>query len=119
MLAIIFLIITTGGIAAYARARGGNPYLWGTVSVVGFVAFQLFGGFLLALFHIPLDADSGWILLGLSFAWVGIVAIFTRFLLGMGRAKPSGMWSCPNCRYLNQPYAVVCEACSAPYVEKV
>jgi hypothetical protein len=35
MLTILFLIITTGGIAAYARARGGNPYLWGALSVVG------------------------------------------------------------------------------------
>jgi hypothetical protein len=46
------------------------------------------------------------------------MAFCTRFLLGIGRAKPSGMWSCPNCKYLNQHYAVVCEACSQPYAAK-
>jgi len=35
VLQIFLLIVTTGGIAAYARGRGGNPWVWGTLSVVG------------------------------------------------------------------------------------
>jgi hypothetical protein len=116
--AIVLLIISTGGIAAYARGRGGNPYLWGTLSVAGFLLIQLGGAVILGLLGIVPDADSHWVILALSFAWVGVMAFCTRFLLGIGRAKPSGMWSCPNCKYLNQHYAVVCEACSQPYAAK-
>jgi len=118
MFPIVFLIISTGGIAAYARGRGGNPYLWGTLSVAGYLLIQLGGAMILGLLHIAPDAESQWVLLAFSFGWVGIIALCTRFLLGIGRAKPSGMWSCPNCKYLNQHYAVVCEACRQPYATK-
>jgi hypothetical protein len=50
-----------------------------------------------------------------SYVWVGVIAVCTRFLIGMSREKPGGMWSCPNCKYLNQHYAVVCEACQQPF----
>ena len=53
-----------------------------------------------------------------SLAWVAALAFCARFLLGREFAKPGGMWSCPNCRYLNQPYAVICEACRQPYAPK-
>lgn len=119
MFAIVFLIISTGGIATYARGRGGNPFLWGSLSVAGFVLIQLAGGTILRLLGVSPDtADAQWVLLAVAFAWVGVIALLTRFLLGMGRPKPSGMWSCPGCKYLNQHYAVVCEACAKPYAEK-
>ena len=118
MLQIIFLIVSTGAIAAYARTRGGNPWLWGTLSVAGFLLIQFFGVILLRALGIAVDADAGWVLLAISFAWVGIIALCSRFLLGMGRLKPGGMWSCASCNYLNQHYAVICEACSKPYAPK-
>jgi hypothetical protein len=36
MLVIILLIAATGGIVAFARGRGGKPWLWGTLTIVGF-----------------------------------------------------------------------------------
>jgi hypothetical protein len=115
MLEIVFLIVTTGGIAAYARGRGGNPWLWGTISVAGHLLIQFFGGFVLALLHRSSDPDANTVIFIASYAWVGVVAFGTRFLLGSGREKPSGMCSCSNCKYLNQRYAVICEACSQPF----
>jgi hypothetical protein len=33
-------------------------------------------------------------------SWVTVLAFCVRFLLGRGYEKPSGIWSCPNCKYL-------------------
>ena len=51
-------------------------------------------------------------------AWVAVLAFCARFLLGRQHANPGGMWTCPNCKYLNQPYVVLCEACRQPYKSK-
>jgi hypothetical protein len=115
MLEIVLLIITTGGIAAYARARGGNPWLWGSLSVVGHLLISFAGGVLFKATGDGRNEDVAWALIIASWAWVGIIALCTRFLLGMGREKPTGVWSCPSCKYLNQQYAVICEACQQPY----
>jgi hypothetical protein len=32
MFEIILLIVVTGGIASFARAPGGRPWLWGTLT---------------------------------------------------------------------------------------
>jgi hypothetical protein len=118
VLQLFLLFITTGGIAAYARGRGGNPWLWGSFSVVGHLLIQFVGGFALEFVGRSRDTNG---LLGIaiaSWAWIGIVAFCARFLLGMGRERPEGMWSCKNCKYLNQRYAVICEACREPYGKK-
>ena len=118
MLQIFLLIVTTGGIAAYARGRGGNPWLWGSLSVVGHLAIQILGSFALGLVGRSRD-DNAMLFLGIaSWVWVGIIAFCARFLLGMKMEKPDGMWSCKNCKYLNQRYAVICEACREPYGKK-
>jgi hypothetical protein len=115
MFEIILLMVAAGGIAAYARGRGGNPILWGSLGVGGYVLIEYLGPFIMASLGRPLDSDSRLWLFVVAAAWVGVVAFCARFLLGRSREKPSGMWSCPNCKYLNQQYAVVCEACSQPY----
>lgn len=115
MFEIIALIVTTGGIAAYARARGGNPWLWGSLSVAGHLLIQFAGGMILGTLGYARNQDAIWILVVVSWVWIGVIALCTRFLLGIRREKPSGMWSCPNCKYLNQHYAVICEACQQPY----
>jgi len=119
VLQIFLLIVTTGGIAAYARGRGGNPWLWGTLSVAGHVMIQFIGAFALALFGKAHDETAELTVQISSWLWIGIIAFCARFLLGMKMEKPGGMWSCPNCRYLNQHYAVICEACRHPYGKKV
>ncbi|HEY6905527.1 MAG TPA: hypothetical protein VI216_14570 [Candidatus Acidoferrales bacterium] len=97
MFEIIALIVTTGGIAAYARARGGNPWLWGSLSVVGHLLIQFAGGMILGASGYARNQDAIWILVVVSWVWIGVIALCSRFLLGIRREKPSGMWSYPNC----------------------
>jgi len=118
VLQIFLLLITTGGIAAYARGRGGNPWVWGSLSVVGHLAIQFLGPFVPALLGRPIDQNGLLLVVLASWAWIGVVAFCARFLIGMKMEKPDGMWSCKNCKYLNQRYAVICEACKEPYGKK-
>lgn len=118
MLEIALLIAAAAGIAAFARGRGGKPWLWGTLTVVGYFVVPFLIRFLvLKLSANPMNMrESGQLLFFISaVSWVAIVAFCARFLLGRGYEKPSGMWSCPNCKYLNKQYAVICEACQLPY----
>ncbi len=115
MFEIVLLIVAAGGIAAYARGRGGNPIVWGGLGVGGYAFLNYVLPVILIYLHRPLNSDSRMWLFMVAAAWVGIVAFCARFLLGSSREKPSGMWSCPNCKYLNQQYAVICEACRQPY----
>lgn len=118
---ILLLILTTGGITAFARGRGGKPWLWGTLTVVGYFLVP----FVVTIIAILLGADPRsvqenkyvWFYAS-AIVWVAILAFCARFLLGRGYAKPDGMWSCKNCSYLNKQYAVVCEACRQPYASK-
>ena len=118
MFEIVLLIVAAGGIGAYARGRGGNPVAWGSLGIGGYVVIAYLGPVIMASFGRPVDPDSRIWLILVAAAWVGIVAFCARFLLGSTREKPSGMWSCPNCKYLNQQYAVICEACQQPYAKK-
>jgi hypothetical protein len=58
MFGIILLIVVTGGIASFARARGGRPWLWVTLTVAGYflvpflVFAAMFGADPKALTHI-------------------------------------------------------------------
>jgi len=115
MLEIFFLIISTGAIAAYARGRGGKPWVWGTISVLGYLLVLYLGALINGILRVPPESDARLLPLGAALAWVGIIAFCARFLLGAGRKKPSGMWVCPNCKYLNQHYGVICEACKHAY----
>jgi hypothetical protein len=114
MFLIIFLIIATGGISAYARGRGGNPLVWGGIAVGGYVLAVLV---VPATFGVSPDSDERYWFMAGGLAWMGAVAFCARFLLGRSRMKSSRMWTCPNCKYLNQHYAVICEACKHPFGE--
>jgi hypothetical protein len=109
---IILLIVAGSTIAAYARARGGNPWFWGSLAMGGYFVLAYVAPVFL---RVSPDSDARIWTLGAALAWVGVVAFCARFLLGAGAKKPSGMWTCPNCKYLNQHYAVICEACKHPY----
>jgi len=52
MFEIILLIAATSGIVALARARGGKPWLWGTLTVVGYFLVP----FLVTFFAVALGA---------------------------------------------------------------
>jgi hypothetical protein len=121
MFEIVLLIAATGGIAAFARGRGGKPWLWGMLTVVGYFLVP----FLVTFFVVVFGADPQgvkenaqlWFFVS-AIAWVAVLAFCARFLLGRSYAKPGGMWSCSNCKYLNQHYAVICEACKQPYASR-
>ncbi len=53
MFEIVLLIVATGGIAAFARGRGGKPWLWGTLTVVGYFLVP----FLVSFLAVALGAD--------------------------------------------------------------
>ena len=118
MFEIALLIAATAGIAAFARGRGGKPWLWGTLRVVGYFLVPFF----VTIFAVVFGADPAevkkdaqlWFFVS-AVSWVALLAFCARFVLGRNYAKPDGMWSCPNCKYLNKHYAVVCEACRQPY----
>lgn len=115
---VFLLVLTTGGVAAYARARGGSPWIWGSLCIVGYLLIQFGGGFLIGVLGYGQDENATVVVVVASWAWIGIIAFCARFLVGASKAKPDGMWSCPHCRYLNQHYAVVCDACQQPYGTK-
>jgi hypothetical protein len=121
MFEIILLIVTTGGIASFARGRGGKPWLWGTVTVAGYFLVPAVVSFFAVLFGADpkgiKESAQLWFFVS-AIAWVAVLAFSARFLLGRSYAKPDSMWSCPNCKYLNQRYAVLCEACKQPYASK-
>jgi len=119
MFEIVLLILAAGGIGAYARGRGGNPIVWSTLGIGGYVVIAYLGPVIAASFGRPVDPDSRiWLVLG-GGAWLGVISFCARFLLGRSLEKPSGMWSCSNCKYLNQHYAVICEACKQPYAKPI
>ncbi|PYU75652.1 MAG: hypothetical protein DMG49_02705 [Acidobacteria bacterium] len=101
MFEIILLIVVTGGVASFARARGGKLWLRGTL------AGYFLGPFVVTFFAVVLAADPKgvkenaqlWFFVS-AVAWVAVLAFCARFLLGRGYAKPHGMWSSPNCKYL-------------------
>jgi hypothetical protein len=117
MFEIVLLIVAASGIGAYARGRGGNPIVWSALGVGGYVVIAYLGPVIMASFARPMDPnDRVWLVVG-GAAWLGIISFCARFLLGRSLEKPSGMWSCSNCKYLNQHYAVICEACRQPYAK--
>ena len=121
MFEIILLMVVTGGIASFACARGGKPWLWGTLTVAGYFLVPFLVVFFAALFGADpkaLREDSQlWFFIS-AVAWVAVLGFCARFLLGLNYAKPDGMWSCSNCKYLNQSYAVLSEACKQPHASK-
>jgi len=75
----VLLIAAAGGIAAYARGRGGNLIVWGTLGVGGYVVIAYLGPLIMASLGRPLDPDSRMWLIVVAAAWVGIVAFYARF----------------------------------------
>ena len=108
---IIGLIIVVGGIATLARGRGANPILMGAIAVAGWILIET-GGFYFQNF-LP-EEDRVFVTVA-AWAWIAVVAGFVRFVVGAGRPKPDGKWSCSNCNYLNNASHVICEACQQPW----
>ena|SRR5579864_1035720 len=111
MLEILGLVIAVTGIGTLARGRGTSPVLMGTIAAVGWVLIEFGGGLL-----VPADARL-WLMVA-AWAWVAATAGYVRFVVGSGRPKPDGKWTCSNCTYLNNQSSVICEACQQPWRAK-
>ena len=115
---IAALVAWTVTIAGLARARRENPLFWGGICAAGFllmpalVMFVLVPKFMDATF--ARERRPFWFIVS-TVLWVGFLALYLRFFAGGRLPKPGGMWSCPNCKYLNQERALICEACQQPF----
>jgi hypothetical protein len=115
------LVAATTAIVSFARGRGGNPWLWGALTVVGYFLAPFAPRYIAVALGIApaINSDDAQLLAFCSsILWVAILAFCSRFILGRKLADAGGMSSCPNCKYLNQHYAVICEACRQPYSAK-
>jgi hypothetical protein len=85
---VILLIGVVLGVAYDARARGGNPWLWGAAAAFGLALFPILGGL---IYRTPGNRFQGdgvfWSYTG-AFFWMVIVAGCARFRLG-GRRRQS------------------------------
>jgi hypothetical protein len=112
------LVASTSAIAGLARARGENALFWGGINAAGFLFLPVFVMFVLVpKYFDPFVAPEHrpfWFFVSVVL-WVASLAVYIRFFSGRKRAHPNGMWTCPNCSYLNKEYALVCEACERPF----
>ena len=108
MFEILVLVIAATGIATLARGRGASPVLMASIAVAGWVLIEFGGGMLVS------GDNRLWVIVA-AWAWVGLIAGYVRFVVGAGRPKPDGKWTCSNCSYLNNASHVICEACQQPW----
>ncbi len=97
MIEIFLVVLGTAAIADAARRRGGSPWLFGVVAVIGYliagsVAAQALG--------------RGANLVG-GAVWLGVCYGAVFLLVGKGKAARN-TWQCPECRFFNEPSTLVC-----------
>lgn len=118
MLELVLLLVAITTVAAIARGRGATPRLWGTVAAVGYVAAGLVAFYAIesGLVAVTSPATARLIWPGIAgWGWIACVAVCLRFFRGRGAVQPQGKWTCPDCKWLNARYSIVCEACRQPY----
>ena len=113
---MVLLILAAGAIATIANRRGGDSYRWGGAAVLGYAAVKI-GLVRLGLLTGPSYEEGGVNVahLLLPIAWVAATGLAARFWLGRGKPTAGEKWICPECKYLNDEKAVVCEACGKAY----
>lgn len=121
MFGLFLFAIAVAGVGAMARSRGDSAILWGGVAATGAVLL----GYVLMPFAMQAAIVRDNVLPNLAavlpgaamWAWIGLTAVFVRFGLGFGRPGPPGMWTCPECKSLNEKSALLCDACREPWKE--
>jgi hypothetical protein len=106
---VVILFIVIPAIAAMAKGRGGSAWVAGGMALGGLFLIRTIVGLITS----DSDALLGGVLL--SYAWMGAVAAYYRFMVGVGRPHPKGIWSCPTCTYTNKAYVLSCAACQTPW----
>jgi hypothetical protein len=118
MLELVLLLVAITTVAAIARGRGATPWLWGTVAAVGYIAVGLVAFYAVesGFVTVPSPATARFFLPGIAgWGWIACVAVYLRFFRGRGAVQPEGQWTCPDCKWLNARYSIVCEACGQPF----
>jgi len=121
MFGLFLLIVAIGGVGVIARGRGASAPVWSAVAACGAALFGYVLGPLLidtAIVRENVLPNLAAVLPSAAmWAWIGLTAVFVRFGLGYGRPGPRGMWTCPECKSLNDKGALVCDACREPWKE--
>jgi len=115
MLGILLLILAAAGIGALAKRRGGSAVIWGLVAGTGVAIFnivlrqaivesEMVNRLMLPNLAVFVPGIAAWV-------WLGLVALVVRFGVGSGIRQPAGMWTCSNCKTLNNESSIYCEAC--------
>ena len=119
MLGILLLILAVTGIGALAKRRGDSAIIWGLAAGAGAVIFnfilreaivesELVNRFMLPNLAVFVPGIAAWV-------WIGLVALVVRFGIGAGVPQPAGMWTCSNCKTLNNESSIYCEACNTSW----
>ena len=118
MLEIVAFIATVIGIGALARKRGSSPIVWPLAAAVGAFAIAFIFAPIVnssVIRNLELPNLTVFIPTLAAWSWMGIVAVYVRFGIGVGKPQPQGMWTCPECKSLNQQHALFCDACREPW----
>jgi len=129
MIEVFGLVLLVAGIVRMARTRGASPWVYGLLAAGGWIAVRLLLPRVPAVLGLRYGTDGdgadGLMLFAvmlttavLSWLWAGGVALYVRFGVGRNDESPSGSWSCPNCRSLNQGYALKCDSCGQPFAHE-
>lgn len=116
MFVIVGLIAAISAVVTMARRRGTDVVLWGGLALGGYLILSVLGAGILKIKqlddYLVFAEVAGWL-------WIGVIFLYVRFGIGASKPKSWGMWTCGECKYLNASNAIVCEACSKPYVPRV
>jgi hypothetical protein len=84
---VILLIGVVLGVAYDARARGGNPWLWGAAAAFGLALFPILGGLIYRTPGNRFQGDGVFWSYTAALFWMVIVAGCARFRLGGRRGQ--------------------------------
>ena len=105
MLELVILGCAVWGIVNVANGRGASPWIAVAITVVGFFAIRTL------ILRLPIGTNPGFDSVVWSWAWVGAVALWYRFVHGRQRAQPRARWKCSRCGLENREYVLACTAC--------
>ena len=116
---MIWLIFAIVGIGVLATKRGTSPVFWVVAAIIGILLF----GYVIGPIVVGVDLVRNNVFPNLAvlipsmlaWIWVGALAIYVRFGIGAGQPQPRGMWTCPECKTLNQQSSLFCDSCGDPW----
>ena len=106
MIEIFIVVLGTVAIADAARRRGGSPWLFGVIAVIGYLVVGTAAS---------QGLGQGANLVG-GVLWLGLLYGAVFLLVGKGKTARN-TWYCPECRFFNEPSTLVC-ACGYRATDK-